>query len=191
MPMPTTTAPAACSARIPASLPPQASTSFGHLRLASSPVSWRSAHAAATPASSGSQPRAAAGTSSGRSSKENVSAAPGLVCQALPCLPLPAVCDSAASTRPSAAPAAASRRTSVLVDGVAPTIRRSVHIVPAPSSASARASRSASSGAAEPFPVAAIMPVIVPRLHRPRIHTTAIRPRCPRRATTHGPSGLP
>ncbi len=127
IPIPITTAPACCSARMPASLPPPASTSFGHFSRASTPAAARTAAAAATPASSGSQPLRAGGTGSGRSSTEQASAAPGTVTQPRASRPRPAVCASAASTVPSGAPPAAAASRSALVDPVDATMTGGRH----------------------------------------------------------------
>jgi hypothetical protein len=126
-PTPTTTMPSAASARIPASLPTAddgvpgtvtASTSFGHLSVAWTPLTSRIVVTTATPVSSGSQPHRAGGTGSGRSSRENMSAACGGETQARPRRPRPAVCSSAASTSPSGAPSCARSSRSALVDPV-------------------------------------------------------------------------
>jgi hypothetical protein len=141
MPVPITTASPAASARMPASLPPDvgvpsagpptagvkmpgtgtASTSLGHLSVASTPVTSRIAVTTATPVSSGSQPHRAGGTRTGRSSRENMRAACGGETQARPIRPRPAVCSSAASTSPSAAPSCARTSRSALVDPVLAT----------------------------------------------------------------------
>jgi hypothetical protein len=117
-PMPTTTASPTASARIPPSLAGPASTSFGHFSRASTLAAARTAEATDTPASSGSQPRRAGGTVSGRTSRENVRAARGGDTQLRPIRPRPAVCSSAASTTPSGAPAAARASRSALVEPV-------------------------------------------------------------------------
>src|SRR5215472_2471503 len=124
-PTPMTIASPDCSARIPASLrgasAPPASTSLGHFRLARTPAWASMAVTTATPVSSGSQPRAAGGTPPGRSSTENVSAAPGWLCQLRSSRPRPAVCSSATSTDPAAAPALAAAIRSAFVDPVLST----------------------------------------------------------------------
>ena len=84
--------------------PGPGSTSFGHLSWASTAATSRTAAATATPASSGSQPSRARGTAAGRSSTEKVRAARGGDTQVRPSRPRPAICCSAASTRPSGSP---------------------------------------------------------------------------------------
>ena len=97
---------------------PSTSTSLGHFRVAATPAWARNAAATAIPVSSGSQARAAGATVTGRSSTENTSAARGGLDQDRPRRPRPAVCVSAASTRPSAAPAWAAASRSALVEPV-------------------------------------------------------------------------
>jgi len=131
-PVPITTADPSgvCSARIPASLRPPTSTSLGHLSIASTHPVDRTADATATPVSSVSQPRRAAGTTAGRSRTEKVSDAPGSLDQDRPSLPRPAVCSSATSTCPSGLPGSATARASrsALVEPVLGTTSSADHM---------------------------------------------------------------
>ena len=119
--MPTTIAFPVCSARMPASLAPPASTSLGHFRLTSRPAWPCNAATTETPASNGSQPRLPGGTAAGRSKTEKVSAAPGWLCQLRSSRPRPRVCSSATSTEPASAPALAAASRSWFVDPVLAT----------------------------------------------------------------------
>ena len=90
------------SSRIPPALWSSTSTSLGHFRPTSAPVTRRTALAAAIPASNGSQGQRSAGASCGTSRKETVNELPGGATHSRSRRPRPALWCSAARTRPPA-----------------------------------------------------------------------------------------
>ena len=191
-PIPTTIAPAYASARIPAIFRPATSTSLGHFSWAGTAASARSALATATPASSGTQPRAAGGAA-GRSSTEQISAVPGRLTQVRPSRPRPAVCAPATSTRPSAAPARAAWSRSALVEPVSATTRISRHRPPGLITAWARVFWS-SPGTCVPAPCrigAPAQPVFCRPAATPLTASSSSRCSCSRRASRPAAAGGP
>ena len=92
---------------MPPSLRPSHTMSFGHLSAGRSPVTASIPSTAASPRHIGSCPARWAGSAGRRSSDINT-LAPGGAHQERSSRPRPAVCSSASTSRPSAAPAAAS-----------------------------------------------------------------------------------
>src|SRR5262245_3329195 len=103
------------SARIPATFRPPAYTSFGHLRFVVNPVASRIPSATLTPAAIVTSGAIAA---DGRRIVDTYNPAPGGEDHALPCRPRPAVCRSAPTTVPSAAPRSARRSATSFVDPI-------------------------------------------------------------------------
>ena len=114
-PIPATAQPACGrpSTRIPATLRPSTSTSFGHLIRAGEPGPRAvTTSATATPATSGSN------RGGSRITIEQSSARPGAAVHVLPWRPRPADCSAAVTTVPCGAPEAASSRARALVDPI-------------------------------------------------------------------------
>src|ERR1700722_8009326 len=124
--MPTTTAPPAVSAKIPASFRSPTSRSLGHLRSGLNPPSSTQACRAASPAAPVSRCQRAGGRSVGRRRMDTSRAVPGWASQDRSRRPRPAVWSSAATTRPSGAPRPARSATTRLVESVTSSTSMSV-----------------------------------------------------------------
>src|SRR2546421_7416723 len=108
-------APLRDSSRIPPSFRPRASTSLGHLSLASSPVLRRRASAAATAVVSENRGQSPSGTR-GHTRMDTSRLVPGASVQGRPRRPRPADWWSATTTVRSGLPSAASRQATACVD---------------------------------------------------------------------------
>ena len=121
MPMPMTTAGPLCvgtsSVRMPLTLRPAQTRSFGHLMPQSSPAARRTARAPATAASAGTVISRSSG-SVGRSRYDRYSPTPAGEENERPSRPRPAVCRSAITAAPDGAPASASSLTRLFVESV-------------------------------------------------------------------------